>query len=463
MIFSSLTFFLFFIIYFFINLFFPSKYRNYLIIIGSSVFYAWWKLDEIWVPFLISIIGLYGAKIISKESRGRKSFFLLITLIFIFSPLLIFKYQGFFYNDILVPLFGLKEKVFNNSIPLGISFISFTVTSFVVDIFKNKFTSNISLKTFLAYIMFFPQLIAGPVLRAKELIPQLENPKPISLNNSFFPFFLFTIGLIKKIIFADYLASFVEPVFDNNLINLNSLEVILGIYSFAIQIYCDFSGYTDMAIALSLILGINLPINFSRPYFSKSIIDFWRKWHITLSNFLRDYLYIPLGGNKNGLLLQSRNILITMLIGGLWHGANWTFVFWGLLHAVALIFVRIFDKFISGKIKINDLFSTFITFNFVTITWVFFRAKNISQAFQIIRQPFFKQVPNLYEFINEYYFPIFLIIIFFILHNWDEITLINKIVKRFKIEILLPFTILLWILSVSFSSTSSGAFIYFDF
>tara|TARA_B100000579_G_C22796934_1_gene837637 strand:+ start:294 stop:1685 length:1392 start_codon:yes stop_codon:yes gene_type:complete len=463
MIFSSITFLFFFIIYFFANLFLPLKYRNYLIIIGSTVFYAWWKVDEVWVPFFISFIGLFGGRIISNESGFKKKYFLWITLLFIFSPLLIFKYQSFFYNDFFVPLFGLKEKVFNDSIPLGISFISFTVTSYVVDVFRKKFSPETSIKSFLAYIMFFPQLIAGPVLRPNELIPQLEKPNPIILKKSFYPFFLFTIGLVKKVVFADYFASIVEPVFSNNLTNLNSLEIILGIYSFAIQIYCDFSGYTDMAISLSLLLGINLPINFSRPYFSKSIIDFWRKWHITLSDFLKDYLYIPLGGNKYGTLIQSRNILLTMLIGGLWHGANWTFVLWGLFHGIALIFVRIFDQITFGKVKLQNWFSTFLTFNFVTLTWIFFRSKTISQAFSIIRQPFLTKLPNINEFIYEYNFAICLIILFFILHKWDDVETINKIANNFKLEILLPLTMLLWILVVSFSSTSSAAFIYFDF
>ena len=278
--------------------------------------------------------------------------------------------------------------------------------------------------------MFFPQLIAGPILRPNELIPQLKNPKKLSLNNTLYPIFLFTIGLTKKVIFADYISKVVEPVFSNKLLNLNSLEIILGIYGFAVQIYCDFSGYTDMAIGLSLLLGINLPINFSRPYLSTSVVDFWRKWHITLSNFLKDYLYIPLGGNKFGLFVQCKNLFITMLLGGLWHGANWTFLVWGLIHGLGLIIVRVVNMISNCRFNLPNYLNIFITFNFITLSWIFFRANSLDQAFNILKNIFISDFPNFYDFINIHYFPILLIIFFLILHKWDTHETIRIFVKK---------------------------------
>ena len=461
MIFSSITFIQFFIIYFFLNLISPLKYRNYLIILGSFIFYAWWDAKDIWVPIFLTLIGFLGGKILSNNNNRK--YILLIILIIIFTPLLILKYQGFFYNDFLAPILGLEKKVFPNTIPLGISFITFTITSYILDVFRKKFTTQIDIKSLFAYVMFFPQLIAGPILRPNELIPQLKNPTKFSLNNTLYPIFLFTIGLTKKVIFADYISKVVEPVFSNKLLNLNSLEIILGIYGFAVQIYCDFSGYTDMAIGLSLLLGINLPINFSRPYLSTSVVDFWRKWHITLSNFLKDYLYIPLGGNKFGLFVQCKNLFITMLLGGLWHGANWTFLVWGLIHGLGLIIVRVVNMISNCRFNLPNYLNIFITFNFITLSWIFFRANSLDQAFKILKNIFISDFPNFYDFINIHYFPILLIIFFLILHKWDTHETIRIFVKKNKLEILIPLTIILWILSIAFSSTSSGAFIYFDF
>ena len=415
MIFSSLDFLFFFIIYFFFHITAGLRNKNLLIIIGSSIFYAWWRPENIWIPFFLIFVAFASYKLIINANGIKKLYILIFSLITIYLPLIFYKYLGFFYNDIFSPIFNLERKSFLFSIPLGISFITFTLTSFLIDVYKKKYTNNVSLKTFISYILYFPQLIAGPILRPNELIPQLQNPKIFKFNfkKPLFPILIFTIGCLKKFLFADYISQFVENVFDTDFSN-TFLETLLGIYSFSIQIYCDFSGYTDMAIGISLLLGINLPSNFLSPYTSASLTEFWRKWHITLSNFLKDYIYIPLGGNKKGTIIQLRNLITTMILGGLWHGANWTFLIWGALHGFGLAFISLKNKLFVNFPQIPKFLSIFITFNFVSITWIFFRAQNFEQSFKVIKQLFRFNFIDINEFFINNSFPIGLIIFFLI-------------------------------------------------
>lgn len=463
MIFNSFNFLIFFTVYFIANLLTSKKYKTYLIVIGSTFFYSYSKIEDIWIPFFLAIIGFIGGRVISNKERNERHIFLGLTLFILYLPLIFYKYRGFFYNDFIVPIFGLNESLFTTSIPLGISFITFTITSYLIDIFQRKFTTKINFDTFLAYILFFPQLIAGPILRPKELIPQLRNITKLNREQNFLAFSIFTNGIVKKVIFADSIAKIVEPVFDSSLSNLNSLEILLGIYGFSVQIYCDFSGYTDMAIGLGLLLGIKLPNNFLNPYTATSITDFWRKWHITLSNFLRDYLYIPLGGNRVILKKQINNILITMVIGGLWHGANWTFIFWGFIHGIGLSFLKFKEKFLPNFLSFQKYINTFITFNFITFAWIFFRADSLEKAFTIMSIPFSKNLPNINQFFNNNILEIILIFIFLITHKFDNHENIKNLIKNAKQEIIIPFFIVIWLIVISFSTTSSNNFIYFEF
>ena len=382
----------------------------------------------------------------------------------IYIPLILFKYSGFLYNSFLVPVFRLEERSLDFAIPLGISFITFTLTSFLVDVYKNKYKESVNLVTFFAYILYFPQLIAGPILRPHELIPQLKKKleNKVSLNKIPFPILIFTIGCLKKFLFADYISIFVERVFDTNLVN-SSLETLLAIYAFSVQIYCDFSGYTDMAVGVSLLLGINLPLNFLSPYQASSITDFWKRWHITLSNFLRDYIYIPLGGNRKGLSMQSRNLIFTMLLGGLWHGASWTFVIWGGIHGLGLTLLRLKKEFLENFIRLPRFLSIFLTFNFVSFSWIFFRAKTITKSFEIFNQLKVFDLSSFSQFCSENSFPIILIIFFLLTHRWDNWQKLKEISKNLPSRIFIPLVFILWLIIISFASSSSGAFIYFDF
>ena len=262
-----------------------------------------------------------------------------VTIVTLFVPLVFFKYTDFLYRDVVGPLFGIHDKILDLPLPLGVSFVTFTLTAYVVDIYRGTFQDRVSATTLTGYVLFFPHLIAGPILRPIELIPQLRRPRSALSAHFYAGLAIFTVGLVKKLVFADQIAAVVDAAYKADV--LSAPQAWLAIYGFSMQIYCDFSGYTDMAIGLALVIGIRLPNNFLRPYGAFSLIDFWRRWHITLSFWLRDYLYIPLGGNRDGRLRTYVNMIITMTLGGLWHGASWTFVIWGVLHGVGVAFVHL--------------------------------------------------------------------------------------------------------------------------
>jgi D-alanyl-lipoteichoic acid acyltransferase DltB (MBOAT superfamily) len=239
---------------------------------------------------------------------------------------------------------------------------------------------------------------------------------------------------------------------------------LLAIYAFAVQIYCDFSGYTDMAIGLALMLGIRLPHNFLRPYAAGSLVDFWRRWHITLSHWLRDYLYIPLGGNRQGRLKGVRNVLITMTLGGLWHGANWTFVIWGLLHGIGIAFVQTIRGLRPGLLpRVPKWLAVLLTFHFVTFAWVFFRAPNLETAGKILAAPFRGSWDNLGGFASGHAFVILLVVVFFVLHRFDDLRRVKAMARYLRPEMLWPMLLLAWMLAITISHGSSAKFIYFDF
>ena len=463
MLFSSPAFFIFFVIYFACHLIIPRAYRVYLIIVGSTIFYAWWKVEYVWIPYLLMAIAFCGAAALSRAKGSARVALAAATIVLLFLPLAVFKYADFLYSDVLGPLFGWHGKVLNLALPLGVSFVTFTLTAYVVDIYRGKFPAHNRPSTVLAYVLFFPHLIAGPILRPDELIPQLEHPLPARLRRLAVPLAIFSVGLVKKLVFADQLADVVDPVFTSGGSVLGAPEALLAIYAFSVQIYCDFSGYTDMAIGLALMLGVRLPNNFLRPYAAESLIGFWRRWHITLSFWLRDYLYIPLGGNRGGRVAEIRNILITMVLGGLWHGANWTFVLWGLLHGVGLSLVHLKNRLLGARFDLPKFAAVLLTFHVVTFAWVLFRAPNLGKAGQIALAPFVGAWPNIGDFASRYGFFLILMAIFFATHRYDDHRRIRAFVRYTRAEILWPLLGLLWVLSITLSQASSAKFIYFDF
>jgi alginate O-acetyltransferase complex protein AlgI len=462
MLFSSPTFFVFFLAYFACHLLIPRAYRNYLIIVGSTIFYAWWKAEYTWIPFFLMAIAYFGANFVGGAKGSSRLAFVTATIVLLFLPLAIFKYADFFYNDVFGPVFGWHGKVLDVALPLGISFVTFTLTAYVVDIYRGRFPAQNRASTVLAYVLFFPHLIAGPILRPDELIPQLDRPRAATLRRIAVPIAIFTVGLVKKLVFADQIADVVDPIFNSGAAP-GALEALLAIYGFSVQIYCDFSGYTDMAIGLALMLGVRLPNNFLRPYTAGSLVEFWRRWHITLSFWLRDYLYIPLGGNRDGKVAEIRNILVTMVLGGLWHGANWTFVIWGLLHGVGLSLVHIKNSLLGDRFRLPRFVAVLITFHFVTFAWILFRAPTLHKAGQVMAAPFLGGWPDIGSFAGQKAFLLVLMVIFFATHRYDDHRRIRAFVRYTRAEILWPLLGLLWILAVALSQGSSAKFIYFDF
>jgi alginate O-acetyltransferase complex protein AlgI len=468
MIFSDPSFFVFFSIYFVLHVLTPAKYRVYLIIAGSCVFYAWWRVIYIFLPFLLTAIAWGGVEVIERTTtqQARKRA-LIVTLILLFVPLALAKYAYFFSSQLALAIPSIESsfgdlETLKIALPLGISFITFTLTAYVVDVYKGKYIRE-KLTILLAYVFFFPHLIAGPILRPHEMMPQLKQLRKAMDARFLLGISLFTLGLVKKVVFADQIGALVDPVFEQGYAE-NSLAYILAIYGFSVQIYCDFSGYTDMAIGLAYVLRIRLPTNFLRPYASRNIVEFWRRWHITLSHWLRDYLYIPLGGSRVARPRHLANLMITMVLGGLWHGAAWTFVLWGALHGLALGAVTLFSIYFgrAGK-SLPVWLGVFLTFNFVTFAWIFFRAGEVDVAFLVISGAFANDWAGSLAVLQSHAFECFAIVVFFLTHCLDRHSIIRRGLKHWNKGIVVLVLITVWLLVVSLSQTSSAKFIYFDF
>ncbi|MDD2357133.1 MAG: MBOAT family protein [Thiovulaceae bacterium] len=367
------------------------------------MFYGQWSIEHL-VILLLSIFINFGAAKILVASQHKKA---LLTLIIILNllPLIYYKYSEF-----------LSLQDHSIILPLAISFFTFQQIAFQIDLYRNKIILR-GVREYLFFILFFPQLIAGPIVHYNELIPQMLKHQWLRFNAIYFQMgiVLFSIGLFKKVVLADNLSVIANNAFSNNL--SSSYDAWMGIFAYSFQIYFDFSGYADMAIGLGLLFGLRLPINFNSPYKSKNIIVFWRNWHITLSNFLKDYIYIPLGGNRTGQFRNGVNIVTTMIIGGIWHGAGWNFLLWGFLHGVFLAITHLFEKLIK-KIVIHSLavtyLSTMITFLLVTLLWVLFRAKNIDAAMEYYRTLFIWKKFSFGMDINLFLLACSFVVVFFL-------------------------------------------------
>lgn len=369
------------LVYFTFARFKLTKLATASLVIASLIFYSYWDIR--YLPLLLISI-LFNYLIGTTIERTRSKTFLIIGITVNLALLGYFKYMSFFIraiNDTVGSGFPVPEII----LPLGISFFTFTQTAFLIDAFRGE-TKNYSLLTYSLFVTVFPHLIAGPILYHKDMIPQFSRLRNFVFSHKNFAMGIgfFVIGLFKKVIIADTLSPWVKIAFINAQ-ELTLIDAWVGAISYTFQLYFDFSGYSDMAIGLGLMFNFKLPINFNSPYKSKSIIEFWRRWHMTLSLFLKNYLYIPLGGNKYGNLKRMRNLIITMLLGGLWHGAGWTFIIWGGLHGIFLAinhFWRKLNKSLPNKI------SWILTFTCVIVAWVFFRANNIHDAISIVHAMF---------------------------------------------------------------------------
>ena len=393
MLFPTATFALFFLVVLplsWLTMPWPHRWRPF-IIVASYVFYSWWDWRFV---FLLAGCTLWNqvlaVRIWRSRSQAQRRALLWLALAGNIGVLGYFKYYDFFVTstDNLATTVGMDVPLSLKSIvlPVGISFYTFMAISYVVDAYRGDFEPT-TLEKFAVYLSFFPHLVAGPIVRPSELIPQIDTPRNPRRVDTSRAFYLIATGLFKKVVIANYLASsIVDEVFAAPGQH-SSLEILIAVYAYAVQIYADFSGYTDMAIGIALLLGFKFPQNFDSPYAAVSVQDFWRRWHMTLSRWLRDYLYIPLGGNRRGTILTYRNLLLTMLIGGLWHGAAWTFVVWGGLHGVALAGERWRNER-RGAPRPETTRSRWVgrilTFHFVCFAWIFFRSDSFDAAWDMI-------------------------------------------------------------------------------
>lgn len=464
MLFSSTPFFVFFAVYLVGHLLLPLKYRTTLILVGSTIFYAYWKIDYVWVPYALILIALVGGQLIDGATRQKvRRARLACTIVLLLMPLGYFKYFDFFYLSVVGPLLGTQNKIVELPLPLGISFITFTLISYVVEVYRKQFPAERSLTRLSAFILFFPQLIAGPILRPKELIPQLEKPQRVLASQFTLGMIIFTVGLVKKLVFADQIGVAVDGVYTGGGHDLYMTDYLLAIYGFSLQIYCDFSGYTDMAIGLGVMLRIKLPNNFQCPYNAASVAEFWKRWHITLSTWLRDHLYIPLGGNRHGLKIQIASVFITMALGGLWHGASWTFVIWGALQGVAIAAYHLWRAKGWSFSKVPRWLLTVLTFHVITFLWVFFRAPDLATVARVVTGPFVNSTGNVAEFVTGHRFELILLLVFFASHRFDDHRLFRRLARKAPVAVTWGGIAVLWMVALTISGTSSAQFIYFDF
>jgi alginate O-acetyltransferase complex protein AlgI len=365
-----------------------------LILTASAVFYGWWDWRFLGLLGGSAIVNHIAATAIGRlRSPARRRLVLIAAITANLSALAWFKYYGFLVTSVANALAAVGVQIrlplLQVVLPVGISFFTFHALSYVIDVYRGVLRP-VTLQDFALYLAFFPHLVAGPIVRAKDFLPQLRRPRDPRKVDGSRAFWLITAGLFKKVVVATLLATrLVDPVFANPKLYA-APDILAAIYGYAVQIYADFSGYTDIAIGCALLLGFRFPANFDRPYTAVSLQEFWRRWHITLSTWLRDYLYIPLGGSRGSNAKTTRNLLVTMLIGGLWHGAAWTFVAWGGIHGVALAIERWAATLRSedgradarrrAGIAWHPLVGWLVTFHVVALAWVFFRAESFGAA-----------------------------------------------------------------------------------
>ena len=367
---------------------------------------------------------------------------------------------------------GLKTSFWTLKVilPIGISFYTFHGLSYVIDIYNNRIKPEKSIVDYSLFVSFFPLLVAGPIERATHLLPQIKKKRHFDYTQAIDGFYQILWGLFKKIVIADSCAAYANDIFDNYQ-SMNSFSLIIGAIYFSLQIYGDFSGYSDIALGTSKLLGINLLRNFNYPYFSRDIAEFWRRWHISLSSWFRDYLYIPLGGSKGGIMTKIRNTFIIFLVSGFWHGANWTFIVWGLLNALYFLPLLLtnnnrnhFEIVAKGKFfpTFKEFASILLTFSMTTFAWIFFRSKTVGQAFSYIKKIFTFDFKNGIEYltIDRYSIELVFLLFFFILLEWAsrerEHPFFGKW-KDFKALIIILFIIIFGVYS------EVSEFIYFQF
>lgn len=445
-----------------------TRWKNAFLLLASLFFYAWSGLQYAIIIFVLAIAN-YCIGLIVKN----KKIFMVLSIILNISVLCLFKYTGFFvsnFNSLFLELgtnFQIQTPII--PLPIGISFIIFTLLSYLIDIYRGTVKPQRNFINFALYVFLFPKIIMGPIMRYPDIEKQLAK-RNITSESFVLGIKRFIIGFAKKVLLADSLGKIASFVFDNGA-NYNTLSVWIAMICYTLQIYYDFSGYSDMAIGIGKMFGFKIPENFNYPYISRSIKEFWRRWHITLSSWFRDYLYIPLGGNREGTLKTYRNLFIVFLVTGFWHGANWTFILWGLFHGIflALERTRFGDILRRAPVILQHIYAMFI----VSVGWVLFRSASITEADLFIKYlfiPNFNGWQNIIIYLNnELIFCIFISIILCVPWIKTKQEILNKYKNKEKtvsmIELFSSFGyLLLFLVSISYMSVSNfSPFIYFRF
>jgi len=390
MLFHTWVFFFFFLIVYPVYL--ATKNTRFVapwLLLASYVFYGWWNPLYLILIVYSTFLDFWVVRRMEKSERKRMWLFLgvgnnLLLLGF-------FKYGGFVADNVnrLLEFYSLSYRLPAPDVllPVGISFYTFQSMSYAIDYYRGQIPREPSFIRFATFVAFFPQLVAGPIERARNLLPQFRIPPKIRRQDISDGLSLFIVGLFKKMAMADYLSMYVDPIYAVPG-NYSGLTLFLATFAFGWQIYFDFSGYTDMARGIGRMMGYRLMLNFNNPYLATGLGDFWNRWHISLSTWFKDYVYIPLGGNRKGTVATYRNVLLTMLISGLWHGAGWTFVIWGALHALGRVFTLRFERSSFYRERVPKFLKQLFIFLFVTFTWIFFRATNLDDALLISRRVF---------------------------------------------------------------------------
>ncbi len=389
MLFNSLEFLLFFPIVTLLFYALPHKYRWMHLLAASCVFYMFFIPQYIFILFATIIIDYVAAIWIEKAVERRKKAYLIISIISTCLVLFIFKYYDFFNDNMLIlsHKFGFyyPEKAIHFILPIGLSFHTFQSLSYVIEVYKGKQKAERHFGIYSLYVMFYPQLVTGPIERPQNLLVQLREEKKFSYSNISQGFRLILFGLFIKMVIADNIAGYVDQIYENPII-YNSLSIITGLFFYSFQIYCDFLGYSTIAVGTALAMGYRLMDNFKNPYMSKSIGEFWQRWHISLSTWFRDYVYFSLGGNKVKIQRWMVNILIVFILSGLWHGANWTFILWGFAHGLVYITERLITRILKLKksenkvlVLVSNTFHIIKTFIMVSFIWILFRATDLHQ------------------------------------------------------------------------------------
>lgn len=481
MLFNSFAYLLFlplvFILYWFV---FNKKLiaQNILLFTASYFFYGWWSWKFLFILALSTLIDFLYAFGVASENRKKAKFFLWLSIITNLAILGIFKYYDFFAAE-LQHVFNLVNIKINPvflhlALPIGISFYTFHGMSYIFDIYKGVRKPTSNLIDYSVFVSFFPLLVAGPIERANHLLPQIQTKRFFNYSQAVTGSRLILWGMFKKVVIADSLALQIDPIF-NDFESYNSISLILAVIGFSFQIYCDFSGYSDIAIGTAKLFGFELLSNFRFPYFSRNIAEFWRRWHISLSSWFRDYIYIPLGGSRNGVLKSVRNVSIIFILSGFWHGASWNFIIWGGIHAFGFLPLLLLNKnrqyvdnvLASDKTfpNISELVKVLITFTFVAITWIFFRIREVKEALSFISQIFsdgfenprqFTVVPIVGSNIFLYILPIIIIDWLSRLNERDVYVPSNVYLRR------LIYVIFSYLIFTLFTKSAS-TMIYFQF